>query len=94
MRMSLLQTIAKPLLQGAAASFIGVLVAGAFFIGVERVAATGLIAIALTIKMKGYLDQNREAIWSKAISPWRANFILALEISSLFLGIFFVALTL
>lgn len=55
--------------------------------------AGGLITVALLAfsmqeELVGVLEENRDAIWVRRASPWRANLRLAGKIVALFLGMF------
>ncbi len=85
---------ARPFLYGFGAAIAGIFFAATYFEDFLEIAATGLIALSLTVVVNSYLEQNRDAIWNKKESPAEANTLITLRIAGLFFGIFAAALLL
>lgn len=84
----------KPALYGIAATLLASIIAIKYFSGHETMAICAFIAIGLGSFMDEILSFNRDAIWGGKLLPRVANNKLALEITSICLGIFIAALTL
>lgn len=62
-----------------------------FFPGVYEMGASALISISIAHLMQNFLEHNRHLIWESKESPLRANALLAKQITTIFLGIFFAS---
>lgn len=65
-----------------------------FVLGIAQggIIAMFLVSISLMRQVRGLMDENRENIWQKNISSWKANSLSAISVLSLFLGLFLATL--
>lgn len=69
---------------GAYSALVAYAISHIYFTNQFEMAVSGFVTLGLAFHLSALLDENREMIWEKQLSPWLANKILVSHIALLF----------